>query len=182
PSSTAGILIQNGKVQIVGSTFINNNGWPSAQQIDVQGSAAATLTNTVVWGSASGTMVGKGSSATLTTNYCLVKGQTLTGTGNLAGTIDPKLRSDLHLRVDSPLRAAGGTVAQSRLDWDGELRPTFALDIGVDEFLDVDVDGLPDSWEVATAGNITTIAGAADADNDGLTNTLEYTYETNSLV
>ena len=61
-----------------------------------------------------------------TTNNCLVKGQTLTGTGNLAGTIDPKLRTDGHILWDSPLRGTGGTIAQSRIDIDGELRPSAA--------------------------------------------------------
>src|SRR4029453_16296091 len=102
-------------------------------------------------------------------------------TGNLAGTVDPKLRSDLRLRSNSPLRAAGGAVVQSRIDIDGELRPSSAPDIGADQFNDADSDGLPDAWEIATAGNTTTIAGAADEDSDELSNAEEHDLETNWL-
>lgn len=179
PSWSAGIHVNSAaKVQIIGSTFKNEFGVNYGEQIYI-GSGEATIVNTVVTKTAPGdTLVGKGSGVTLTTNYSFVKGQTLTGTGNLAGNTNPKLRSDLRPRVDSPLRGAGGTVAQSRIDLDGELRPSSAPDIGVDQFNDSDADGLPDSWEVATAGNTTTIAGSADEDSDGLTNAQEYDIET----
>ncbi len=171
------------KVYLVGSTFLDNTGWspgPSAQQIWNR-AGAATLVNTLVWGKTSATMVATSSNATTTTSYCLVKGQTLTGTGNLAGSVDPRLRSDLHLRSSSPLRGAGGSVSQSRVDIDGELRPGIAPDIGVDQFNDSDSDALPDSWEIATVGNTTSISGAADDDGDGLSNADEYDWETNRL-
>ena len=91
-----------------------------------------------------GTMLAKTTNATLTTNYCLAKGQTLSGSGNLAGTVDPKLRSDGRLLWDSPLRAAGGAVTQSRVDMDGELRPSSAPDIGADQFINTNTDQLAD--------------------------------------
>ncbi len=172
-----------GKLYIVGSMFLNNVGAGAAQQIYVHG-GAATVVNTLVWGKTTGTMLGKNANpvlATLTTNYCLVKGQTLTGTGNLAGTVDPKLRSDGHLRSDSPLRGAGGTVAQSRIDIDGELRPSSAPDIGTDQYFDADADSLPDFWEVARVGNTTALTGSADNDSDGLNNVGEYDWETDHL-
>jgi hypothetical protein len=166
------------KVHIVGSTFANNAGASYAEQIYI-GAGAGTITNTVVTGSTSGTtLVAQLSGTTLTTNYCLVKNQTLTGTGNLAGSTNPKLRSDYRLRSDSPLRAAGGTVGQSRIDIDGELRPSSAPDIGVDQYNDSDSDGLPDSFEMAKAGNLTTLTGSGDADSDGLTNLQEWDLET----
>jgi hypothetical protein len=168
------------KVYVVGSTFLDNTGGGSGKHITIN-SGAATLVNTVVWGQTSDTMVAKGASATLTTNNCLVKGQPLTGTGNLAGNVDPKLRSDGRLRTDSPLRGAGGTIAQSRIDIDNELRPSTAPDIGVDQFNDSDGDGLPDAWELATVGNTSSILGSADDDNDLLNNSAEYDHETNWL-
>lgn len=168
------------KTYIVGSTFLDNKSPAAVQQIYI-GAGAASLANTVVWGSASGTMLGKATSATLKTDYCLVKGQTLAGANNLGPMTDPKLRSDARLRSDSPLRGAGGAVAQSRIDIDGELRPSSTPDIGVDQFVDSDGDGLPDSWEVAKGGNATSIAGAGDDDGDGLTNAQEYNLETDWL-
>jgi len=182
PSWAAGVHVYaGGSVQIVGSTFVDNGGAAGAEQIWI-GSGTGTVTNTVVWSKTStGTHLAKSGSATLTTNYSLVRGQTLSGTGNLAGTVNPKLRSDLRLRSDSPLRAAGGAVAQSRIDIDGELRPSSAPDIGVDQFLDADADGLPDAWEVANTGNTTTISGSGDADADQLTNLEEHDLETGRL-
>ncbi len=57
------------KVHIVGSTFLDNTGMSTAQQIYFGGNVAGTVENTVVWGQATGTMLAKGTSATLTTNY-----------------------------------------------------------------------------------------------------------------
>jgi hypothetical protein len=172
-------------VDVAGSTFANNDTTQTAvKQIYVR-EGVASLINTVVWSKSSGTMLDKYpyyGLATVNTSYCFVKGQTLTGTGNLAGNVDPKLRSDMHLRVNSPLRSAGGAVAHSRIDIDGELRPSTSPDIGIDQFNDADSDGLPDAWEIATAGNTTTIAGAADEDSDGLSNANEYDLETDWLV
>lgn len=171
------------KVFIANSTFLNNAGYATyAEQIWMGniGAGVATIVNTVVGGTTSGTrLVEKAGGAILTTNHCLVKNQTLTGTGNLAGNVDPKLRSDGRLRSDSPLRAAGGATSQSRIDLDGELRPTSAPDIGADQWKDSDSDGLPDYFEVANTGNLTTITGSGDADSDGLTNLQEYDLETN---
>jgi hypothetical protein len=125
-------------------------------------------------------MVANGTNGTLTTNNCFVRGQTLTGTGNLAGNIDPKLRSDGRLRSDSPLRGVGGTIAQSRFDIDGELRPSATPDIGVDQFIDSESDALPDAWEIANFGSVISMLGNAD-DDDQLNNSGEYDYETNWL-
>jgi hypothetical protein len=171
----------SGRVVVTGSAFINNAGPTGARQINI-GSGVATIANTVVWSAAgSGTNVGISGGATVTVNNSLVKGQTFAGSGNLAGSTDPKFRSDLHLRSDSPLRGAGGTIAQSRVDIDGELRPVSAPDIGVDQFVDADADGLPDAWEVANYGNTTALSGTADPDSDGLSNATELDLETNML-
>jgi hypothetical protein len=115
---TPGLLVwtAGAKVRVVGSTFLHNAGAHNSKQIHVE-TGAATLVNTVVWSQTSGTMVGKGSSATLTTTNCLVKGQTLTGTGNLAGSVDPKLSLDGHLLWNSPLRGAGGTSRNRASTW-----------------------------------------------------------------
>jgi hypothetical protein len=171
---SAGVHIHSAaKTHIVGSTFMSNAGGTAGQQIFIN-SGTATITNTVAWTTTTAANVAKATGATLNTNYCLVKGQTLTGTGNLAGSTDPKLRTDLRLLWDSPLRAAGGTIAQSRIDIDGELRPSSTPDIGVDQFLDSDSDDVADNWEMAEAGNLTTLTGRTNADSDGLTNEQEH--------
>lgn len=165
-------------VHIVGSTFLNNSGSTRPEQIYIERGRAA-LTNTVVWGQSTDTMLGKGTSATLATNHCFVRGMLLPGTGNIDGTLNPRLRSDGRLASDSPLRGAGGSINQSRIDIDGEPRPIVAPDMGVDQYIDADSDGLPDGWEISNYGNITSIGGASDEDNDGLSNVGEYDRETN---
>jgi hypothetical protein len=177
PGSVTGV-----KVYIVGSTFLDNTGETTTKQIDI-GAGAAIVLNTLVWGASSGTMVGKGSGATLAVNNTLVKGQTFVGTGNLAGNVDPKLNIDGHLLWDSPLRGAGAPVLQSRMDMDGELRPNTAPDIGVDQFNDSDGDELADQWESDYAGNLTTLTGRVqNADGDGFSNEEDYFNGTDPML
>jgi hypothetical protein len=181
PTWPAAIDVQSsGNLYLIGSSFINNSGGSSYRQVKID-SGTLTLLNSVIWGTATGTTLARNGSSIVAANNSLVKDWTLTGTGNLAGTVDPKLRADMHLRVSSPLRGAGGTVAYSRIDIDGELRPATTPDIGADQFIDSDSDALPDSWEIATVGNTTSIAGASDDDSDGLSNADEYDLETDWL-
>lgn len=181
PLDTVGVYVEDvASVHVVGSTFLNNTGDPEAAEQIYINNGSATIVNTVVWGKTSGPMLAASpfGGASLTTHHCLVKGQTLSGTGNLAGSIDSKLRSDGRLRSDSPLRGSGGSVVQSRIDIDGELRPSLAPDIGVHQFNDSDADGLPDGWEVVKFGSTAVLSGTADEDNDGLSNAEEYDFET----
>jgi len=45
--------------------------------------------------------------------------------------------------------------------------------------IDVDHDGLPDTWEIATFGNLTSQSGSSDYDGDGLSNAQEKALGTN---
>jgi hypothetical protein len=89
----------------------------SAQQIYLY-NGTSYLTNTVVYGASSATMLYKNASATLNASYSLVKGMTLSGSGNLSGMTDPLLRFDGRLHYNSPLIEAGVNVLQSKLDLD----------------------------------------------------------------
>lgn len=170
-------------LKILGSTFINNGSVASAGCHIWLGSGTLTLTNSVLWNSMTGsTPIARNSGTTLAINYSLVSGMTVTGTGNLASTVDPKVRADGHIPYDSPLRGAGGTIAQSHIDIDGDLRPATSPDMGVDQFVDTDSDNLADFWEMATAGNLTTLTSTTqDEDSDGLTNAQEYADMTNPV-
>jgi hypothetical protein len=44
---------------------------------------------------------------------------------------------------------------------------------------DSDGDGIPDNWELQYAGNLTSLNGAGDFDNDGVPNSQEYLADTN---
>ena len=102
------------------------------------------------------------------------------GAGNLAA--DPLLTPDWHLRADSPCRDAGDPEGaySDRSDMDGEPRLVGdGVDMGADEFLDSDDDGLPDWWETAEFGAPTSADALADEEPDGRTNIEEYAGGTN---
>ena len=95
--------------------------------------------------------------------------------GGAHGSIDqnPLLTPMGWLTAGSPARDLGGDVIP--LDVHGESRPFGAgADLGWDEFVDADADGLPDRWEILYFGNIVSQTGLGDADGDGLTNQQEY--------
>lgn len=166
------------RVRIVGSTFVENTGSGGRANLMCNATGAqVTVSNSVLWTTTEQTMLSLANGCALSASNSLAKGVTLAGAGNLPGDTDPKLFADGHLRRDSALRGAGASVAQSRIDMDGELRPSSGRDIGVDHFVDIDADGLPDRWELAIAGNLTSINGAADDDGDGLSNEDEYDWE-----
>jgi hypothetical protein len=102
------------------------------------------------------------------------------GTGNI--TNDPCLTPDFHLKANSPCIDAGTDSNAPPTDIDGEARwddPRHSnvvsiVDIGADEFVDVDLDSMADSWETNYFGNITNRDGNADADSDDLQDLPEY--------
>ncbi len=123
-------------------------------------------------------------------------------------TNDPHLVHRWHLSSqESSCVNAGNAADAARFDLDGELRDLLP-DIGCDEWVDNDVDDLPDWWEIEWFGNLDSITngnlppndsdgrfsyvqkyiyelnpGAADFDGDGLSDYAEiYIYETDPLV
>jgi hypothetical protein len=82
--------------------------------------------------------------------------------------------NSFRLKSSSLARNAGANLAVSRWDWDGEWRND-PLDIGVDEFVDSDNDGMADAWEVLQGFDKNNPEDAnGDGDADGLTNVGEY--------
>jgi len=111
------------------------------------------------------------------------------GTGNL--TADPELtRISCRLTINSPCIDAGSTTNAASPDgdneaaWDysGRTNVTSAVDMGSDEYVDTDEDGIPDVWESAHFGNPTNANALLDSDGDGLTNLYEYAADTDPLV
>jgi hypothetical protein len=97
---------------------------------------------------------------------------------------DPKFRNlaggDFHLMSNSPCIDAGAFITDSICDMDGEARPYGpAIDMGADEYVDSDQDGLPDEWEVANSLDPHTDDATQDADLDGMNNLSEYLAGTN---
>ena len=97
------------------------------------------------------------------------------GQGNI--DVDPLLTPDGHLRAGSPCINLGDPDGDfsGQVDIDSEPRITGAgVDMGSDEFLDSDLDGLPDWWENRYFGSPTAAEADADPDMDGHTNLTEY--------
>jgi hypothetical protein len=136
------------------------------------------LVNCILWGDTAGEIYV--SSGTPAVTYCVVQGGWL-GTGNLS--VDPLLvRGDYHVQAGSPCLDAGDPTGAytGQTDIDGEARLAGAqVDIGADEFIDSDNDGLPDWWETKYFGSATAGDPTGDPDNDGQTNLAEYARNTN---
>lgn len=82
---------------------------------------------------------------------------------------------NFHLRPNSPAINAGTAVNAPPSDVDAEARPAgAALDIGYDEVLDTDGDGMPNWWESRHALSVSTNDAAGDPDHDTLKNSDEY--------
>jgi len=93
--------------------------------------------------------------------------------------VDPRLTRDGHLCADSLIIDMGTELDAPIYDIDGEFRPIGdAVDIGADEFLDTDNDGLPDWWENHYFASATAVHPDDDSDQDGFNNQQEYLYDT----
>jgi hypothetical protein len=107
----------------------------------------------------------------------------LAGAGNM--TNDPQVTVLGRLLSTSPCIDAGVSSDAPALDMDGEARwnhpghsnVSSVFDIGADEYVDTDTNGLADCWEVLCLGAIGQNA-TADPDGDGLDNAGECAYGT----
>jgi parallel beta-helix repeat protein/predicted outer membrane repeat protein len=99
--------------------------------------------------------------------------------------IDPLLTADGHLRAESPCIDNGDYTyipIPGETDIDNESRIHRVIDIGPDEFIDSDHDGLPDWWEQKYFGSPTGGHSVHDPDGDGLDNLAEYESSRNPLL
>lgn len=91
----------------------------------------------------------------------------------------PPLTPDYSVRFGSPARDAGSTaIHHADPDCDGERLEDGLRDIGADELVDSDANGLPDRFETLHGVS----APDADDDADGLTNLDEYNFGTNPVL
>lgn len=129
--------------------------------------------NSILWGNAEGALAAWSGSVTVT-HSCVEGGWP--GTGNIS--TNPLLASFFRLTSGSPCIDAGETNGLDT-DIDGEARVLIraggisSMDMGADEFVDSDCDGMADVWEVESFGNLLQ-DGLDDGDGDGLTDRAEY--------
>ncbi len=131
-----------------------------------------TLTNTVIWSLHENSLYFTGTAPTI--RYCAIRGG-WPGEGNL--NVDPLLTPDGHLTASSTCRDSGDPLGShaGQADIDGESRSADAgVDMGADEFHDIDNDGLPDWWEVRHFGNPQAGLPDGNDDDDQRTNLEEY--------
>lgn len=153
---------------VVGNRSDDGEGLVAGSGIHVE-AGHALLTNSICWNDPlSDILVTAG---VVTGFHCNIR-EPIDGAGNIHET--PRLTPDHHLRADSVLRGAGIILTGTGPDMDGESRPAGGPpDIGADQFLDTDADGLPDAWELQQFGSLAP-EGSDDPDEDGLSHALEY--------
>jgi len=145
--------------------------------------AVPRIGNTILYGNVPDTFAG---SSSPTVTYSVVEGG-WAGIGNSSN--NPLLTATHRLRADSPCIDAGSASNAPPRDADGEDRwddrghsnAVSIVDIGADEFVDVNSNGIADAWEIVHLGGLSQ-DGSADDDTDGgpdgLTDREEYRYGT----
>jgi predicted outer membrane repeat protein len=140
-----------------------------------------TLDNCILWNNQAEGKCDKSTQVSdepVTVLYSCVQGWP--GPAGIEGNMgeNPLLTPDYHLQANSPCIDAGDSGdpnALSARDIDGEPRVSSGrIDLGCDEVLDVDSDGLPDSWEIAQFGAVELSSGVDDPDGDSRDNAQEY--------
>ena len=175
-------------VTITNCTFWENTANSgNGDAINMQYSLTA-LTNCILWNDNAGhsEIYHEYTPETAVVNYSNVQGGYPAGLGNIDA--DPLFMNpengDFHL-TDSSLCIDSGDNSAAEIptfDFEGEPRIVDSfVDMGVDEYLDSDTDGMPDYWEMNHFGDLSH-DGTVDTDNDGLTDQQEYQNNTNPIL
>lgn len=178
-SSVGGIgLYNNSKINILYSIILNNIAPTSGGGIYNSGSPQSGIKNSIIWNN--GDDLANVSSAMI--SYSNIEdGDYVNTNGNISA--NPKFRNldrkDFHLQYGSPCINKGIDPSVNIVDIDNEIRPDVTqYDMGIDEFVDSDCDGLPNFWENSLGVNI---ESDCDGDNDGISAFNEYIYLTSPL-
>ncbi len=143
-------------------------------------SSTATVVNSIVWANRplqieASYYGGRGGpvSSSVTVAHCDVQGGFL-GLENIDEA--PLIAGDGHLQMNSPCIDRGDSNVSTlpQIDMDSETRLSgLAVDLGADEYIDEDRDGLPNWWEAVFFGS-DIAAPEDDPDSDGHKNLDEY--------
>jgi hypothetical protein len=159
-----GANVQSGRVVVSHCSFFRNSATSEGNALYVNNSATAHLINSILWNPL-GT-----ASKEIDSNGLITSESSYVGDGSVAGSIpgNPLINPLGFLTKASPVRYAGSQKSGTRFDIQNESRGNLP-DIGADQFMDTDNDGLPNSLESQGI-----ISATADNDLDGLNNLQEY--------
>ena len=178
-SSGGAVSNENSSPTITHCSFYANTVKVSAPEGEANGGAIASsgssnpiITNSILWANeapSADTQFHDDDTSHTVISYSDVDQYVPDGTQNLRAA--PRFNADLHLKPGSPCIGTADASATLEKDMDGEDRSQGGTpDMGADEFLDGDGDGMPDFWErqheISTA--------TEDGDGDGITNLSEY--------
>lgn len=167
-----GLTAEASEALLAGVTLYRNRGTASADGLWATAGSRLTLRNTIVWSNA----IAREAAAAVVSHSCVQGGWP--GAGNLSA--DPRLTPAGLLRPGSPAIDAGTSRSAALRDFENEWRVRYrraapsGVDIGADEFVDADHDGMSDAWEREHFGGTQASHGARDADLDGLRDVTEY--------
>lgn len=162
-STGPGICLNYGKVEVVHCTIYGNKATSNYPAFEVNNHSIISLKiiNSILWNPGNGANELPVNVANITVENSIIRG----GAYGMEDD-DPLLHPKGYLRAGSPAIDAGIAGGVPR-DFQNETRNL--PDIGADEFVDSDADGLPDWVEALGAQSPT-----GDADGDGLENLWEY--------
>lgn len=180
-SNGGGVCVDGASISLSFSscTVVSNTADKFGGGLYVKNSTNTSVKDTILFFNTTSQIVSSASSPGV--SYSCVQGG-YAGTAII--TNNPLLRRDgSHLGSTNSLCFNAGSSNAPSTDLDGDSRPSMgAVDIGCDELADVDLDGMPDYWELQYFGGATNASPGSDPDVDELLNLVEYEYDRDPFV
>ncbi|MGB0372463.1 MAG: hypothetical protein ACPGN3_14105 [Opitutales bacterium] len=175
------IYVASGDITFVSCSLVDNIAPSGAAIYSGSNSNDIRLINTLIWNNA----FGNGDEIEGNTNGIIFQ-NTLhrdSSTGSVfidatdQNTRNPGITPYYGIYHNSPAKDAGIVTEHSIFDFDGELRDDGVVDIGVDEAVDANEDGVAETWMVYFG----LTDPSSNADSDTLTHLQEYQNQTDPL-